>query len=62
MIAPDSGDSFTTMVSRWEQDCLCGRNPGALFTFGEELLGNVSTSTVMVVTLENGRVYANHQR
>ena len=29
---------------------------GSLFTFGEESLGNVSTSTLAVVTLGNGRV------
>ena len=29
---------------------------GSVFTFGEESLGNVSTSTVMMVTLDTGRV------
>ncbi len=29
---------------------------GAMFTFGEESLGNVSTSSLLVVTLDNGRV------
>ena len=43
---------------RWSPDGkkIAFVNAGAFFTFGEELLGNVSTSTVMVVTLESGRV------
>jgi hypothetical protein len=65
-VAPADGGGVLRVVApgpevhspRWSAD---GRriayvSGGSIFTFGEESLGNVSTSTVMLLTLDNGQV------
>jgi Tol biopolymer transport system component/predicted Ser/Thr protein kinase len=65
-IVPPDGDGVPRVVAagsdvhspRWSPDGnkIAYVSGGSIFTFGEESLGNVSTSTVMMVTLDNGRV------
>ena len=65
-VASADGDGVPRVVAtgtevhspRWSADGsrIAYVNGGSIFTFGEESLGNVSTSTVMVVTPDNGQV------
>jgi hypothetical protein len=65
-VASADGDGVPRVVAagsevhspRWSADGsrIAYVNGGSIFTFGEESLGNVSTSTVMVVAFDSGRV------